>query len=119
MKIALIAHDNLKNDLVDWALKNSSILSSHELIATQTTGTEIEKKLKMTIKKVASGPKGGDVEIASGIVRGEVEMMIFLWDPLSPHPHDVDVRALLRIAVLHNIPTACNLATAELLIKGI
>lgn len=119
MKIALIAHDNLKKTLVDWVQRNQSILKKHTLVATKTTGSEIESKMGINLEKVASGPKGGDVEIASQIVRGEVQMMIFLWDPLSPHPHDVDVRALLRIAVLHDIPTACNLQTAECLIKTI
>lgn len=119
MKIALIAHDNLKSTLVDWVSRNKQKLSNHDLVATNTTGSEIESNLGIKIDKVASGPKGGDVEIAAKIVRGEVSMMIFLWDPLSPHPHDVDVRALLRIAVLHNIPTACNLATAECLVNSI
>lgn len=119
MKIALIAHDNLKKTLVDWVEINEQTLKAHTLVATYTTGSEIEQKLNIALEKVASGPKGGDVEVASQIVRGEINMMIFLWDPLSPHPHDVDVRALLRIAVLHNIPTACNLKTAECLVSSL
>ncbi len=115
--IALIAHDNLKTAMVDWAKVNSLKLSSFDLFATGTTGKIIEANTTLTITKFKSGPLGGDQQIGAGIAEGRIDAVIFFLDPLAPHPHDVDVKALLRIAVVYDIPMACNKATADLLIQ--
>jgi methylglyoxal synthase len=126
--IALVAHDNLKKDLVEWVKWNWNILSEHQLICTGTTGRliqeaivnakpdEIEKTEK--IIKLKSGPFGGDQQLGAMIVEDKIDMLIFFWDPMEPQPHEVDVKALLRIAVLYNIPTACNRSTADFLISS-
>jgi methylglyoxal synthase len=117
-KIALIAHDNLKATLLAWAAKNKKALSKHFLFATATTGGELEKNLKLKVHKFKSGPLGGDLQIGAKIAEGEIDMMIFFWDPLSPHSHDVDVKALLRIAAVYDIPLACNRATADYILNS-
>lgn len=121
MKIALIAHDNKKADLQEWVHFNYGTLSQHELVSTQHTGEWCERMfgVSMRIKKVRSGPLGGDMQIGSMIVNGEIDMVIFFWDPLSAHPHDPDVKALLRICTVHNILTACNRITADYIISSI
>jgi len=126
--IALVAHDNRKKDLVEWAEWNYKDLLEHKLICTGTTGTMVETaiknkigkdaELKFEIKKLKSGPLGGDQQLGALIAEGKVDIIIFFWDPMEPHPHDVDVKALLRIAVLYNVPTACNRATADFMVSS-
>lgn len=117
--IALIAHDNLKNNMVAWAKKHAHDLEKFNLFATGTTGKRIEDEVSLSVTRFKSGPLGGDQQIGAGIAEGKIHAVIFFWDPLAPHPHDVDVKALLRIAVVYNIPMACNEETANLIIKGI
>lgn len=117
--IALVAHDNKKNDLVEWAQWNKTLLQRHNIFATGTTGRLMEAELEMSITKFQSGPLGGDQQIGSHITEGKIDFLIFFWDPLEPQPHDPDVKALLRIALVWNIPTACNRATADFLISSI
>ncbi len=114
--IALIAHDNLKTAMVEWTRAHKSILEKNTLFATGTTGKRIETEVGLPVSKFKSGPLGGDQQIGAGIAEGRIDTVIFFWDPLSPHSHDVDVKALLRIAAVYNIPMACNQATAEILI---
>jgi len=116
--IALIAHDNKKDDLLAWALFNKGTLSLHELFATGTTGTFLEEALDIPIVKFKSGPIGGDQQVGAQIAEGLIDFLVFFWDPLEPQPHDPDVKALLRLAVLWNIPTASNRATADFLISS-
>jgi methylglyoxal synthase len=125
--IALVAHDNRKKDLIEWVEWNYETLIPHKLICTGTTGKLVEKALikkskdeesKLKISKLASGPLGGDQQLGAMIVEGKIDFMIFFWDPMEPHPHDVDVKALLRISVLYNIPIACNRATADFMISS-
>jgi methylglyoxal synthase len=116
--IALIAHDNLKADLLDWARFNRDTLARHELHATGTTGTLIAEALGLDVHRFLSGPLGGDQQIGAAIAEGRIDFVIFFWDPLEPHPHDVDVKALLRIAVVYNVPMACNRATADFVLSS-
>ena len=117
-KIALVAHDNKKNDLIEWAKFNKKLLAHHVLYATGTTGGLLEKELGMEILKLQSGPLGGDQQIGSKIVEGDINFLVFFWDPLEPVPHDPDVKALLRMVVVWNIPMACNRASADFLISS-
>jgi methylglyoxal synthase len=116
--IALVAHDNKKQDLIDWAMFNKPLLQNHHIFATGTTGRLLEEVLEVTVTKFQSGPLGGDQQIGSHITEGKIDFLIFFWDPLEPQPHDPDVKALLRIALVWNIPTACNRATADFLISS-
>lgn len=111
--IALVAHDNRKKDLISWVKKNKDALGTHFLYGTGTTGALIAKETDLPVRTFKSGPLGGDQQIGSRIIEGDVEFMIFFWDPLEAQPHDPDVKALLRIAVLYDIPIAMNVATAD------
>ena len=117
-KIALVAHDNKKNDLLEWAKFNKHRLAEHEIYATGTTGRVLEQELEIHITKLQSGPLGGDQQIGSKIVEGDIDFIIFFWDPLEAQPHDPDVKALLRIAVVWNIPIACNRASADFMFSS-
>ena len=128
--IALVAHDNRKDDLMQWVAWNCQTLIHHHLICTGTTGSSIEQTLQKTaacgeepletvrVTKLKSGPLGGDQQMGAMITEGNIDLMIFFWDPMQPHPHDVDVKALLRIAVVYNIPIACNRSTADFMISS-
>ncbi len=117
-KIALIAHDNRKEDLLDWSRFNRAVLSEHELFATGTTGSLLSTELGLSITRFQSGPLGGDQQIGAKITEGGLDFVIFFWDPLESQPHDVDVKALLRIAVVYNIPIACNRASADFMVSS-
>jgi len=126
--LAIVAHDNRKLDLMEWVEYNAVKLCRHKIVCTGTTGRLIEQRFQETLDedqlqdleliKLKSGPLGGDQQLGSLIVDGSIDMMIFFWDPMMPQPHDVDVKALLRITVLYNIPTACNRSTADFLISS-
>ena len=117
-RIALVAHDNKKRDLLEWAKFNRDLLAKHDLFATGTTGAMIEKALDTAVVKLQSGPLGGDQQIGAKIAEGTIDFVIFFWDPLEPQPHDPDVKALLRIAVVWNVPVACNRASADFMISS-
>lgn len=117
-RIAMVAHDNRKAELVDWAETNRSILLQHDLLATGTTGKLLEEALQVKIEKFMSGPLGGDQQIGSRIAHGNIDMLIFFWDPMQAQPHDTDVKALLRLSVAWNILLACDRATADFLISS-
>ena len=117
-KIALVAHDNKKRDLVEWAKYNQVLLAHHKIYATGTTGEILEQELGFKVYKLQSGPLGGDQQVGAKIADGEIDFLIFFWDPLEPQPHDSDVKALLRMAVVWNIPIACNRASADFMISS-
>jgi methylglyoxal synthase len=125
--IALVAHDNRKKDLIEWIEWNYTSIIRHKLFCTGTTGAMVEQALKKKLEKeefdfhivkLKSGPLGGDQQLGAMIAEGKIDVIIFLWDPMEPHPHDVDVKALLRIDVLYNVPIACNRATADFIISS-
>lgn len=117
-RVALVAHDNRKDDLLEWAVFNRDSLAGHDLFATGRTGDRLAEALQLPVHRLIHGPLGGDQQIGSRIAEGVIDFLVFFWDPLQPMPHDPDVKALLRIAVLYNIPTACNRATADFLISS-
>ncbi len=117
-RIALVAHDNKKRDLLEWAKFNRDLLANHTIYATGTTGKLLEAELELHIHKLQSGPLGGDQQVGAMIAQNEVDFLIFFWDPLEPQPHDPDVKALLRMAVVWNIPIACNRTSADFMISS-
>ena len=117
-RIVLIAHDNKKNDLLEWARFNRGTLAAHDLHGTGTTGALLAGELGLEVTRFLSGPLGGDQQVGAAIAEGRVDLIIFFWDPLEPHPHDVDVKALLRIAVVYDVPIACNRATADFVLSS-
>lgn len=117
-RIALVAHDGQKQSLLDWAEYNRAILVEHDIWATGTTGALVEKVLGVAVHKLQSGPLGGDQQIGALIVEGKIDFLMFFWDPLQPQPHDPDVKALLRMAVVWNVPVACDRATADFIISS-
>lgn len=128
-RIALVAHDHLKKDMAEWVEFNAATLVEHHLVCTGTTGKVVEEALKVGLSasgaspplhltRLSSGPLGGDQQLGAQIVEGRVDLMVFFWDPMQPQPHDVDVKALLRLAVLYNIPSASNRSTADFLISS-
>lgn len=117
-RIALIAHDSKKEELLEWARRHRSILEQHELVGTGTTGRLVSERLGLPVRTMQSGPLGGDIEIGALIAQGTIDLLLFFWDPLQAQPHDPDVKALLRVAVLWNIPVGSNVATADFLFSS-
>jgi methylglyoxal synthase len=117
-RIALVAHDNKKSELIEWAVYNKRALSQHRLYGTGTTGSLLELALGQSVSKFLSGPLGGDQQIGASIAEGKLDMLIFFWDPMEAQPHDPDIKALLRVAVTWNLPFACDRATADFLLTS-
>jgi len=116
--VVLIAHDSRKADLLSWVEYNKAVLKEHSLFGTGTTGALVAARTGLPVTQFRSGPLGGDQQVGAKIAEGDLDVLIFFWDPLEPQPHDPDVKALLRLAVLYNIPTACNRATADFLVAA-
>lgn len=117
-RVVLIAHDNRKRELLQWARDHRGALAHHELYATETTGRLLRHELGVPVTCFLSGPLGGDQQVGAAIVEGRIDFVVFFWDPLEPQPHDADVKALLRVAVVHNVLVACNRATADFLLSS-
>lgn len=116
--IALVAHDNMKDDLLEWAMFNREFLANFHLIATGTTGRLLREQVGLNVQRLQSGPLGGDQQLGAMLSEGTIDFLVFFWDPLSAQPHDSDVKALLRLAVVWNIPVACNRATADFMFSS-
>ena len=117
-RVALVAHDNKKPEMIEWAIYNKATLTRHELFGTGTTGTLLENALDVPVKKLLSGPLGGDQQIGSKIAEGKIDVLIFFWDPMEAQPHDPDIKALLRLGVVWNIPIACDRASADFILTS-
>ena len=117
-RIGLVAHDNKKQDLIEWARYNRGMLAAHDLVATGTTGLMLQRELDLPVTLLQSGPLGGDLQVGAMIADGSIDFLVFFWDPLEPQPHDTDVKSLLRIAVVWNIPVACDRASADFMISS-
>lgn len=117
-RIVLVAHDARKDDMVEWAAFNKETLKDFKIYATEMTGQEIMRRIGLDVTLLLAGSRGGDAQVGAMIAEGKVDLTVFLWDPLTPQPHDVDVKALLRLAVLHDVPIACNRSTADFLISS-